>query len=157
MLTTMPRLFAGATSDRYKGATTVRPPAPSPPQIRAKSMSPRMPEEKVCRRLPVIQMIMDSCQQRRRPRRSHTARIMRAPIAAPSTPKDEMLAFRSARPLALPGHCDVLRPKSFLKAGSDVEEEKPPSSYPGGYVSVIEDGEVIAAEKGWKDYRVTRR
>lgn len=135
MLTTIPRDRAGAISERYSGATTVSPPAPRPAQMRAKSISPRIPEEKTCIRAPVIHRATKNCQARRRPRRSFRPSEMMEPKAAPRTPNDEMLALRSARPDALPCQRLGSRPKSCLNEDRPVEALKPPSSYPIAEVS----------------------
>jgi hypothetical protein len=53
ILTTIPRLFAGAISDRNNGDNTVSAPAPRPPHTRANSKKLKMPEEKTCIRMPL--------------------------------------------------------------------------------------------------------
>lgn len=128
MDTTLPLDEAGAISLRKSGATTVSPPAPRPPHMREKSSRPVTPEEKVVMRNPVIHQAMKSCQVRRRPRRSVRARAKTAPMAAPRTPKEEMLALRSARAEALPCHWSSVRPKSWRKEGRPLAPAKPPSS-----------------------------
>ena len=130
MLKTAPLDFAGAISERYSGATTVRPPAPRPPHIRAKSINPSMPEENICISSPLIHVRVNICQERSLPSLSQIATARKAPNAAPRTPKDEMLAFLSASPLGLSFHRDDSRPKSRWKDLSPMEALKPPSSYP---------------------------
>lgn len=113
--TTVPRDLLGAISERYSGATTVKPPAPKPLHNLENSRNLRMPEEKVVMSMPVIQRTAKACHVRSRPMRSVMAMAMRAPMAAPSTPKDEMLALRDASSSLLPFHCDLVRPKSRRK------------------------------------------
>ena len=92
MLTITPRDFAGAISDRYRGATTVRPLAPRLPQILVKSIRPSMPDEKICIRIPEAQVRTNNGQHRGRPSRSIKVRAIRDPKAAPRTPNNDILA-----------------------------------------------------------------
>jgi len=127
-LTISPRFFAVAISARNRGAVTVKHPAPSPPKILAKSMNPYMPDEKICIKMPVPQMPMASWYVLRRPIRSLRKMAMSEPKAAPSTPKEEMFALRSARAVARPTQFALPRSKSSTKDVSLVLAEKPPSS-----------------------------
>ena len=47
VLTTNPRVRAGAISLRYSGAITVKAPEPRPPKMRAKRVRLYIPEEKI--------------------------------------------------------------------------------------------------------------
>jgi hypothetical protein len=58
----------------------VSPPAPSPPQIRAKRIKPRIPDEKTCIRIPLAHNITKSCQVRSRPNRSVRASAISDPL-----------------------------------------------------------------------------
>lgn len=128
MLTMAPLDTAGAISDRYSGATTVRPPEPSPPQMRAKSIKPRIPEEKTCMNVPVAQSRMKTCHDRSRPILSVRTRARREPNAAPRTPNEDILAFRSAMPLGLSFQSSGSSLKSCLKESKPTEALNPPSS-----------------------------
>jgi len=128
MLTTIPRLFAGAISDRNKGAVTVKPPAPTPLKILAPSIRPYMPEESICITRPEAHVRTKSRQHLSRPSRSVKTRDSREPKAAPRTPKEEILAFRSANPDGLSTQLAGMRLKSFLKDFNPTEALKPPSS-----------------------------
>jgi len=130
MLTTIPRLFAGAISDRNNGAVTVKPPAPTPLKILALSSRAYMPEDNTCTIRPEAHVRTKRRQHLSRPSRSDKARDNREPKAAPRTPKEDMLAFRSAKPDGLSTQLAGMRLKSCLKDFKPTEALKPPSSYP---------------------------
>lgn len=100
----MPRLLAGATSDRYNGVTTVSPPAPRPPQIRANNKNPYIPDANACIKKPLMYTSVRACQLLNRPIRSVMASASREPKQAPRTPREVISAFLLARPEASSVH-----------------------------------------------------
>lgn len=126
--TTIPRVLDRAISVRYRGATTVRPPAPRPENSRENSSKPKIPDEKVVIKKPVIQIAIKICHVRRRPSLSVMPKARMAPNAAPRTPNDVILAFVATSSLFLPSHCLPKRPRSYRKDGMSATAAKPPSS-----------------------------
>lgn len=110
MLVTIPLDFVGAISDRKSGEMTVRPPAPRPPQILAKRRNPKIPDEKTCMSMPLAHTNSAILYDHSLPTLSLRKKAMMAPNAAPSTPKELILAVRLASPVALPTQRFLFRP-----------------------------------------------
>lgn len=106
----MPRFLLRAISVRYRGDTTVSPPAPRPDKSRENSKRPRYPDANVVMKKPLIQIAIKVCHVRRRPIRSVMAKATMAPKAAPNTPKDVILAFVEMSSSLVPPHCLRERP-----------------------------------------------
>jgi len=98
ILTIMPLLFAGAISDRNSGDNTVRAPAPRPPHTLANSRKLKMPDEKTCMRMPLAHTRVASLYDLNRPILSLRKKAIIAPMAAPSTAREVILAVRLASP-----------------------------------------------------------
>ena len=109
MLTIIPLTLVGAISDKKSSAIIVRPPAPRPPQILAKRRKPKMPDENTCINIPLVQTKIATWYDHSCPSLSLKKYAIRAPKAAPSTPKEVMLAVRFARPVWLCVHFFALR------------------------------------------------
>lgn len=99
MLTVMPRVFAGAISDKNSGDTTVNAPAPSPLKILENRRKPKIPDEKTCMSNPAAHTRIEHLKDHSLPSLSLQKKAIRAPKAAPRTPNDVMLAVLLARPV----------------------------------------------------------
>lgn len=106
----MPRFLLRAISVRYRGDTTVKPPAPRPDNSRENSRSPSIPDAKIVMKKPVIQIAIKVCHVRRRPIRSVMAKATMAPKAAPNTPNDVILALVEMSSSLVPPHSLRERP-----------------------------------------------
>ena len=95
----MPRVFAGAISDKKSGDTTVNAPAPSPLKILENKRKPKIPEEKTCMSNPTAHTRIEHLKDHNLPSLSLQKKAIRAPKAAPRTPNDVMLAVLLAKPV----------------------------------------------------------
>jgi hypothetical protein len=95
----MPRVFAGAISDKKSGDTTVSAPAPSPLNILENKRKLKIPVEKTCMSKPAAQTRMAHLKDHSLPSLSLQKKAIKAPKAAPRTPKDVMLAVLLAKPV----------------------------------------------------------
>lgn len=99
MLTVIPRVFAGAISDRNKGETTVKAPAPRPLHILENRRKPKIPDENTCMSNPDAQTRIEQRKDHSLPSLSLQKKAISAPKAAPRTPNDVVLAVLLASPV----------------------------------------------------------
>jgi hypothetical protein len=95
----MPRVFAGAISDKKSGDTTVNAPAPSPLNTLENKRKPKIPEENICMSNPAAHTRIEHLKDHSLPSLSLQKKAIKAPKAAPRTPNDVMLAVLLARPV----------------------------------------------------------
>lgn len=105
----MPRVFAGAISDRKSGETIVKAPAPNPLNILENKRKPKIPEENTCMSSPTAHTRIEHRKDQSLPSLLLPKKAIKAPKAAPSTPNDVMFAVRLARPVGSCFQCDLTR------------------------------------------------
>ena len=95
----MPRVFAGAITDKKSGDTTVKAPAPRPLNILENNRKPKIPDENTCINSPTAHTRIEHLKDHSLPSLSLQKKAIKAPKAAPSTPNDVILAVLLAKPV----------------------------------------------------------